>query len=140
MSLTQSEPEGYFTREAFRAWCETRPRGRFERVAGRIVAMAPERGAHLRVKAAVFRALERAIAAAGVPCQALPDGGKPFGYFLVPSIARYLSADPKRRMVIHHRRDGDRIDTRIPATGPIAMAPPGITVTVEEFYDTPKAA
>ncbi len=36
--------------------------------------MAPERGAHLRVKGAVYRALDRAVALAGVACQALPDG------------------------------------------------------------------
>ncbi len=48
--------------------------GRYERVDGRIVAMAPERGAHLRVKGAVYKALDRAVAMAGVDCQALPDG------------------------------------------------------------------
>ena len=36
--------------------------------------MAPERGAHLRVKAAVWLALRNAVRAAGVTCQALPDG------------------------------------------------------------------
>ena len=36
--------------------------------------MAPERGAHLRIKAAAWLALRQAIATAGVPCQALPDG------------------------------------------------------------------
>lgn len=39
-----------------------------------MVAMAPQRGAHLRIKAAVWLALRQAIAAAGVPCEALPDG------------------------------------------------------------------
>jgi Uma2 family endonuclease len=39
-----------------------------------IVAMAPERGAHLRVKGAIYKALDRAVAVAGVPCQPLPDG------------------------------------------------------------------
>jgi hypothetical protein len=46
---------------------------RYERVDGRIVAVAPERGAHLRVKGAVYRALDRAVTLAGVPCQALPE-------------------------------------------------------------------
>jgi Uma2 family endonuclease len=36
--------------------------------------MAPERGAHLRVKGNVYSALKRAVAEAGVSCQALPDG------------------------------------------------------------------
>ena len=48
--------------------------GRYERVDGRIVAMAPERGAHPRIKGAIYKALDRAVTAAGVPCQALPDG------------------------------------------------------------------
>lgn len=74
MSFAQVEPDGYFSREAYRRWCAAQPRGRFERVDGRIVAMAPERGAHLVIKGAVYRALHRAVAAAGVTCQALPDG------------------------------------------------------------------
>ena len=34
----------------------------------------PSAGAHLRRKAAVYEALKRAVAAAGLDCQALPDG------------------------------------------------------------------
>lgn len=74
MTLVLPAADRRYSREEFRAWCEAQPRGRYERVDGRIVAMAPERGAHLRVKGAVYRALVRAVAAAGVPCQALPDG------------------------------------------------------------------
>ena len=66
--------DGYYSRAAFRRWYEAQPNGRYERVDGRIVAMAPERGAHLRVKGAVYKALDRAVTLAGVPCQALPDG------------------------------------------------------------------
>jgi len=62
------------TREEFHRWAENQPRGRFELVAGRVVAMAPERGAHLRAKAEVLMALKNAIAVAGVDCEALPDG------------------------------------------------------------------
>jgi len=61
-------------RAAYRAWAEAQPRGRFERVAGQVVAMAPERVGHARVKAAAWLALRQAIAAAGLPCEALPDG------------------------------------------------------------------
>ncbi len=74
MARASPETDGYYTREAFRCWCDAQPSGRYERVDGRIVAMAPERGAHLRVKGAIYRALHRAVTAAGVPCQALPDG------------------------------------------------------------------
>src|SRR5271168_388296 len=62
------------SREEFRRWYEAQPSGRYERVDGRIAAMAPERGVHLRVKGAVYRALHRAVTVAGVDCQALPDG------------------------------------------------------------------
>ena len=56
------EAERIYSREEFRQWYERQGSGRYERIDGRIVAMAPERGAHLRVKAA------------GVACHALPDG------------------------------------------------------------------
>ncbi len=74
MSQASIETSRIYSREEYRAWCALQPRGRFERVDGRIVAMAAERGAHLRAKAAVYVALNRAVLDAGVPCQALPDG------------------------------------------------------------------
>ena len=74
MSVSLSDADRLYSREEYRRWCDAQPRGRYERVDGRIVAMAAERGAHLRMKAAVFQALQRGIAAAGVDCQALPDG------------------------------------------------------------------
>ncbi len=145
--------------------------------------MPPKRGAHLRVKGAIYRALHPAVIGAGVPCQALPDGatvetgdsdyepdalvncgppmadeaiaapnpvivvevlspsttstdtgGKPADYFRVPSVAHYLIVHSTRRMVTHHRRTADGIDTRIIVNGPIAMDPPGIVITAEEIY------
>ena len=74
MNLAQPRNDRCYSREEFRRWCETQTKGRYERVDGRIVAMAPERGAHLRVKGAIYKALDRAVAVAGVLCQALPDG------------------------------------------------------------------
>jgi Uma2 family endonuclease len=172
MDLASIETDRYYSREEFRRWCDTQPKGRYERVDGRIVAMAPERGAHSRVKGAIYKALDRAVAAAGVPCQALPDGatvetgdsdyepdalvncgepmaddavaaphpviivevlsrgatttdsgGKLADYFRVPSVAHYLIVHPTRRTIIHHRRTGAGIDTRIIVNGPIAMDP-----------------
>jgi Uma2 family endonuclease len=67
-------PEGIYSREEYYRWCEMQPRGRFERIDGRIVAMRPERMAHLCVKAAMWFLLREAIMAAGVNCQALPSG------------------------------------------------------------------
>jgi Uma2 family endonuclease len=74
MNVVLPRADRYYSREEFRRWCEAQPKGRYERVDGFIVAMAPERGAHLRVKGAVYMALDRAVTAAGVACQALPNG------------------------------------------------------------------
>jgi len=73
MSRPQRTEQTY-TREEFRRWCATQNSGRYERVSGHIVAMAPERIGHVRVKNRVVRALERAIRDAGVPCEAMADG------------------------------------------------------------------
>ena len=62
------------SRTEFRRWAAAQPRGRYERVAGEVMAMAPERVAHVRVKARVWQALDQAIRAAGLPCEALADG------------------------------------------------------------------
>lgn len=67
-------PTGKLTREEYRRWAEAQPRGRFELVAGEVVAMAPERARHIEVKAAAWLALRRAIKTAGVGCQAYADG------------------------------------------------------------------
>lgn len=67
-------PLARMDRAAFRDWAARQPGSRYERVAGRPVAMAPERAAHARVKARVWRALDRALRAQGAGCEALPDG------------------------------------------------------------------
>ncbi len=183
MNISLPGTDHIYSREEFRRWCEAQPKGRYERVDGRIVAMAAERGAHLRMKAAVYKALERAVALAGVGCQALPDGatvetgdsdyepdalvncgtpmaddaiaapnpviivevlspgtastdtgGKLAGYFRVAPVMHYLIVHPTRRVVIHHRRSGDSIETLVVVNGPITMGPPGIVVTVEELH------
>jgi Uma2 family endonuclease len=172
------------TREEFYRWAEAQPKGRFERVDGVVVAMAPERITHARVKARVWQSLDRAIRRAGLPCEALPDGvtvevddgtdyetdavvncgdtligdsvaaanpvvvvevlspttrsvdaGEKFaGYFRVPAVQHYLIVQTRRRGVIHHKRVGDRVESQILTVGEIVLGPPGITVSVEEFY------
>ncbi len=62
------------TRTEFQQWTRTQSKGRFERVAGEVVAMAPKRWVHARLKARIWRALDREITLAGLPCQAAPDG------------------------------------------------------------------
>ena len=64
----------FLSRAAFHHWTRTQLKGRFERVEGQVVAMAPERWVHARLKARIWRALDREITAAGLPCQAAPDG------------------------------------------------------------------
>ena len=72
--IRQDPPAQAYTREAFWQWCAEHAGHRYERVGGRIVAMSPERAAHVRVKGRVFTALQRAIQMASVPCEAMPDG------------------------------------------------------------------
>jgi Uma2 family endonuclease len=67
-------PDQRLSREAYRQWALTQSRGRFERIDGVVVAMAPERRSHAKRKARAWQALDRAIEAAGLPCQAYPDG------------------------------------------------------------------
>ncbi|RAX29269.1 UNVERIFIED_CONTAM: Uma2 family endonuclease, partial [Escherichia coli] len=55
-------------------WAADQPRGRFELVAGQVVAMAPERAGHARAKGRVYRARGAALARAGLDCEAFTDG------------------------------------------------------------------
>jgi len=63
-----------FTADEFIAWALEQPTGRFELDNGAVVAMAPERVSHAIAKGNAFVALRNAIGAAGLSCQALPDG------------------------------------------------------------------
>lgn len=68
------QPPGRMTVDQFLAWAMVQPEGRFELVDGAVVAMAPERAAHARLKARVWRAFDDQIRDRGLPCEALPDG------------------------------------------------------------------
>ena len=59
--------------DAFLAWAMERE-GRYELVAGEVVAMAPERVAHNLVKFEACRVLKDGIRATGLSCQAFTDG------------------------------------------------------------------
>ena len=148
----------------------------------------PSEAPTFEFKRDVLLALLRGIAAAGLPCEALPDGAtveveagndyepdavvtcgermaaeatvapnpiivvevlspstqggdltrKLIGYFKVPSVRHYLILFAERPQVIHHRRRdvGDEIETRMLVTGEIKLDPPGITITVEEIYQS----
>jgi Uma2 family endonuclease len=179
------EPETPMTREEFLAWAEQQPSGRFERIDGIVVAMAPERASHNRRKGAARDALRRAVREAGVTsCQVFgngmtvevedsdfepdavlrcgsrlpgeatkvadplvlvevlsPDSGtrdratKLRAYFKLPSVRHYLIVWPdEQRIVRHSRMPNAEVATQIFVSGKIALDPPGITMTVEEFY------
>ncbi len=69
------EPETPMTREEFQVWVDQQPSGRFERIDGIVVAMAPERASHNRRKGSVRDALRRAVSEAGLTsCEVFGDG------------------------------------------------------------------
>lgn len=174
------------TRADFHRWVEDQPTGRFERAHGEIIAMSPERWVHARLKARIWRALDREITAKGLPCQAAPDGltveidedtdyepdalvncgplipddaiaapnpvivievlspatarldagGKLGDYFRLASVQHYLLVRPSPREIIHHRRNGDRIETTVVREGSVQLDPPGISLNLSEIYGT----
>jgi Uma2 family endonuclease len=179
------EPEAPMTRDAFLAWVDQQPSGRFERIDGIVVAMAPERAAHNLRKPAACNALRRGVQHAGLTsCQTFADGmtipiensdfipdallrcgarvlgdatkvsdplvlvevlspdsgtrdraTKLRAYFKLPSVQHYLIVWPDEpRIVRHSRLPNDQIATQVFLSGDIQLDPPGITVTVEEFY------
>ena len=61
-------------------------------------------------------------------------GEKLAGYFRVPSVRHYLIVSARRREVIHHARQSEKIETSIVTAGRIELDPPGISLAVEDFY------
>lgn len=74
MAKVVEAPPGRMTVEQFLDWAMRQPDGRYELVDGEVIAMAPERAAHARLKYRICRALDDAIRARGLACEALPDG------------------------------------------------------------------
>ena len=70
---SQREPDFRMSRDDYLAWAEQQPAGRFERIGGVVVAMAPERVGHNICKFAAHRALRDAVRQSGLPCQVLGD-------------------------------------------------------------------
>ncbi len=66
--------------------------------------------------------------------QAVDTSDKLADYFRVPSIQHYLIVSARRREVIHHRRDGAGIVSRVANLGSIRLDPPGIVIDVAEVY------
>ena len=179
------EPETALTREEFLAWLDQQSSGRFERIDGIVVAMAPERISHNRRKGSARDALRRALREAGLTsCEVFgdgvtvqvensdfepdavlhcgprlpgnatevpeplvlvevlsPDSGtidratKLRAYFRLLSVRHYLIVWPdEQRIVRHSRLPNGEIATQVFMSGEIKLDPPGITITVEEFY------
>jgi len=61
------------TVDEFLAWAEAQD-GRWELLDGELVAMSPERVAHLETKFTVATALKNAVDRAHAPCRVFPDG------------------------------------------------------------------
>ena len=56
-------------------------------------------------------------------------------YFRLPSVQHYLIVWPdEQRVVGHSRMPDDQVATQVFTSEEISLDPPGITVTVEEFY------
>jgi Uma2 family endonuclease len=71
---TNSGPNLRMSRDEYRLWAAQQSAGRFERIDGGVVAMAPERANLADRKALVWLALRQAIVSGGLPCHAYPDG------------------------------------------------------------------
>jgi Uma2 family endonuclease len=68
------EPCQRMTRSQYRVWAAQQPSGRYERIDGVVVAMAPERVEHNDRKMLAWLALRRAVRDARVPCHVNGDG------------------------------------------------------------------
>jgi len=70
-----------------------------------------------------------------------PDSGtrdratKLRAYFKLPSVQHYLIVWPEEQRIARHTRTpAGQIATQVFVSGEIALDPPGLAVTVEEFY------
>jgi len=74
MAKALDTPARRMTVEEFIDWVVLQPAGRYELMDGHVVAMAPERAAHARLKVRIWRTLDDQVRDRGLPCEALPDG------------------------------------------------------------------
>ena len=66
--------------------------------------------------------------------QSIDSSDKMADYFRVPSIQHYLIVRVRRREIIHHRRDGDTIQSRAVNIGIVRLDPPGLSIDIAEVY------
>ncbi len=65
------------------------------------------------------------------------DGNDKFlEYFSIPELHHYLVVYPAKRLVLHHaRRQAGKIETTFVREGEITLEPPGLTLSVAEFFE-----
>ena len=61
-------------------------------------------------------------------------GVKLADYFRLPTLRHYLIVQTEGRAVIHHRRDGIAIATRILHEGTLALDPPGLEIGIAGLF------
>ena len=69
---------------------------------------------------------------------ALDHGVKLESYFSLASLAHYLILDPDRRVVIHHARGGDVIETRILHSDALRLTPPRLELDIADLFGPPE--
>jgi Uma2 family endonuclease len=74
MSAPASPRPLRMTADEFIAWAMQQPKGRYELVAGEVVARAPERASHTRTKHLVWLAFREVLRARRLPCETFGDG------------------------------------------------------------------
>jgi Uma2 family endonuclease len=66
--------------------------------------------------------------------QSIDSGLKLTDYFRLASVQHYLIVSARRREIVHHRRSGSDIVTRIVHIGTITLDPPGIAIDINDIY------
>lgn len=66
--------------------------------------------------------------------RSIDSGEKRTGYFRIPSLRHDLIVDAVKRLIIHHRRGGDLIETRIVAEGMLRLDPPGLDLALANLF------
>ena len=93
--------------DEFIDWALRQQSGRYELVAGRVVAMAPERARHNLAKAQVWLALSRAVKDAGLPCTVFTDG-------MTVVIDKYHAREPGAAIQCSHEISPDALTLHAP--------------------------
>ncbi len=61
-------------------------------------------------------------------------GRKMSAYFSLPSVQHYLVVDAKKKLVLHHRRNGDEVATRFVREGDLSLGFLNLTIDIGELW------